>query len=137
MTNFRTGDELDPLVIAAVDPGKMKTMAVLLRDPNPIHWDPTITSRLGLGERPINQGPINAGYLVEMVLRNLGGDVAALKRFCVRFTGNVLSGQRVECTGRVLEIDESAGTADLELRAHADGNLVLAGTAVVRVVDRS
>jgi len=52
------------------DPGDV---AMLLRDPNPIHWDPEVLRELGLGERPINQGPINVGYLAELAARTAGG----------------------------------------------------------------
>ncbi|TQC42599.1 hypothetical protein EEB14_47995 [Rhodococcus sp. WS4] len=40
----------------------MKPMALLLRDPNPIHWDAGALRALGLDERPINQGPLNVSY---------------------------------------------------------------------------
>lgn len=133
MSALAVGDELAPLVIESVDEGRMKTMAMLLRDPNPIHWDTAVTARLGLGERPINQGPINLSYLMELAIRAAGGDRAALKRFRVRFVGNVLGGQRVECTGSVTAVDAAAGTAELELAATADGEPVLQGDATIAV----
>jgi acyl dehydratase len=131
MNSLEVGDELEPLVIESVDPGHMKTMAMLLRDPNPIHWDTEVTRQLGLGEKPINQGPISLSYLMELAIRPAGSDRAALRRFRVRFVGNVLAGQRVECTGRVVAIDEEAGTAELELAATANGQPVLEGDATI------
>jgi acyl dehydratase len=131
---FEVGDNLTALVVDNVDPGRMKTMAMLLEDPNPIHWDTSVIRALGLGDQPINQGPINLGYLMEMVVRNLAGGAASLKRFRVRFVGNVVAGQRVECAGQVTAVDTAAGTAELSLNATADGEPALIGDATVLIV---
>ena len=44
-----------------VNPEKMKIFAAIARDPNPIHWDRAAVAERGLGDRLINQGPINLG----------------------------------------------------------------------------
>ena len=67
------GETLPPLVVESVDAEKMKLMAALLRDPNPIHIDAASVRALGLGDRPVNQGPTNLSYLLEMVMRWSGG----------------------------------------------------------------
>ena len=67
------GDPLPELVIDPVDPEKMKTMAALLRDPNPIHWDVDVVRQLGMGDRPVNQGPNNMAYLVNLLAAFAGG----------------------------------------------------------------
>ena len=126
----RPGAELPPLVIEAVDPEKMKIVAALLRDPNPIHFDPDAVRALGLGDRVVNQGPINQAYLVNLVTRWAGGP-EALRDVRVRFLGNVLAGDRVECRGRVVEVDADRGLATLEVEARVEERAVLAGTAVV------
>jgi acyl dehydratase len=130
MTMLVAGDELEPVVIESVDPNRMKTMALLLRDPNPIHWDTVVTERLGLGDRAINQGPINLSYLVGLAARAAGGG-EHVRHVSVRFAGNVFAGDRVTCRGRVTAVDEDAGTAELELTADVDGRPVLAGVATV------
>ena len=61
------GDALSERVIESVDAEKMKTMALLLRDPNPIHWDVGSVRELGMGDRPVNQGPNNMAYLGGML----------------------------------------------------------------------
>lgn len=124
---MKPGDDLTPFT-AVADPGRMKTMALLLRDPNPIHWDPVTTARLGLGDRVINQGPINMSYLLELAIRAAGGP-EHVRRFAARFTGNVLAGEAVVCTGRVLRTGD--GTADLELEARVDDRVVCTGSATV------
>lgn len=124
------GRELEPFVVQAVDAGRMKTMAVLLRDPNPIHWDERALGRLGMDPRPVNQGPISASYLMELAIRAAGSRLRC--RTCdVRFLANVLAGQHVICTGRVMAVNRRANTADLELAATADGVPVLSGSATV------
>jgi acyl dehydratase len=124
------GAELPPLVVESVDPEKMKLMAALLRDPNPIHFDAEAVRKAGMGDRVVNQGPINQAYLVNLVTGVAGGP-ERLRSIAVRFLGNVLAGDRVECRGRVAAVDETAGTATLEVEARVGDAPVLAGTAVV------
>ena len=52
----------------------MKTMAAILRDPYPIHWDRQATAALGLGGRTVNQGPLNLGYIANMLMAWAGDD---------------------------------------------------------------
>jgi len=85
---------------------------------------------LGLGDAPINQGPMNIGYLVELACR-AGGGPQALRRIAVRLHGSVFAGDRVECTATVAAVDEPAGGAELELRATAGGRDVLSGSATI------
>jgi acyl dehydratase len=134
MSTLSEGQALEPFVVESVDPGPMKTMAVLLRDPNPIHWDVAVLGRLGLGDRPINQGPINVGYLMELAGRAAGG-AANVRRFDCRFLGNVFAGDRVTCSGTVTAVDADAGTAELELSAEVDGRAVLSATATITTMN--
>jgi acyl dehydratase len=121
---MKVGDEVPPLVIEAVDPEKMKTMAAILHDPNPIHYDVDLVRRLGMGDGPVNQGPINLAWLMEMACRFGGGPE-------VRFLGNVFGGERYEATGKVVRLQD--GVAELEVAATANGRPALAGSAWVRV----
>jgi acyl dehydratase len=126
------GQELPSLEIEVVDAEKMKIMAALLRDPNPIHFDVDRVRALGLGDRVVNQGPTNMSYLLNMVTRWSGG-VPTLKSAAVRFLGNVFAGDRVECSGRVIGVDEAAGLATLEVQASVDGRQVLQGSVVISI----
>lgn len=125
---MKTGDELAPLVIDPVSPEPMKTMAALLRDPSPIHFDAEVVRGLGLGERPINQGPMNIAYLIELAARNAGGP-RALRRIRVRLLGNVFAGDRVECRGQVTGVDEHE--IHLELTATVGERPVASGQATL------
>ena len=132
------GDPLPELVIDPVDAEKMKTMAALLRDPNPIHWDVDVVRQLGMGERPVNQGPNNMAYLVNLLAAFAGGyeRVRALR---VRFLGNVFGGDRLVAGGAVTAIDETpdgdghrVAHCDVWLRRDGDpDDTVMAGTATV------
>jgi acyl dehydratase len=130
VTQHQVGQELPPLVVEAVDPEKMKIMAALLRDPNPIHFDRHRVRALGLGDREVNQGPTNMSYLLNMVTRWSGG-VSTLKSADVRLLGNVFASDRVECTGTIVAVDAQAGLVTLEVQASVDGRPVLQGSVVV------
>jgi acyl dehydratase len=129
MTTQAKDDQVPPLVIESVDPEKMKLMAALLRDPNPIHLDAEAVKALGLGDRVINQGPTNLSYLVNMVMREFGD----VRQIDVRFLGNVFAGDRVECSGVVTDVDPQTERITLEVRAAANDQPVLAGTIVVSI----
>jgi acyl dehydratase len=124
------GTQLEPLVIEAVDGEKMKLMAAILQDPNPIHFDVEVVRALRYGERPINQGPINMAWFMTCATRFAGGRDRLL-RTQMRFLGNVFAGERFVAQGTVSSIDEAAGTAEIEIECSADGRPVLAGTATV------
>ena len=126
----RVGAKLEPFVVESVDAEKMKIMAAILQDPNPIHFDIDAVRKLGLGDRPVNQGPINMAYLMNVAAAWAGGP-EALRRFQVRFAGNVFAGDRVECSGTVTALDPSTGIAELELTAKAGDAVVLTGSATV------
>jgi acyl dehydratase len=129
------GDELPELVVAAVDAEKMKTMAALLRDPNPIHWDVDAVRDLGMGDRPVNQGPNNMAYLVNLLASYAGGyeGVLALR---VRFLANVFAGDRLVAGGTVTAVDDDGPRrlvrCDVWLRRDgAADDTVMAGQATV------
>lgn len=109
MSSVEVGSLVSPFHVDGVDPARMKTMAALLQDPNPIHFDPEVVRSLGLGDRPVNQGPLNVAYVANALLAWAGGDPAALRRLQVRFTGNVFAGDRVTAGGQVVEVQEIDG----------------------------
>lgn len=125
------GDVIPPWVMPSVDPARMKTMAAILRDPYPVHWDRVANEALGLGGRVINQGPLNLGYIANMLMTWTGP--ASIRRLTVGFGRPVLDGDRVVAGGRVTSIE----TVDGERRAHCDvwlerdGEHVVTGVAVV------
>jgi acyl dehydratase len=103
---LEVGDELGPLRIEAIEPERMKTMAVLLQDPNPIHIRPEAAREAGLGDRVVNQGPRNMAFLMRLLLEH--EPAGRIERFTARFVANVFAGDTVVATGKVLETLEAA-----------------------------
>jgi acyl dehydratase len=127
----RPGDEIPAWTMERVDPARMRTMAAILRDPYPVHWDREANAALGLGGRVINQGPLNLGYIVNMLLAWAGP--SCVRRLTVSFGAPVLDGDRVTARGRVTSVDTIDGErrATCEVRLERDGHDVVTGTAVV------
>ncbi|MCY3633599.1 MAG: MaoC/PaaZ C-terminal domain-containing protein [bacterium] len=124
------GDELPRLVIESVDAEKMKTMAALLADSNPIHWDVDTVRELGMGDQPVNQGPNNLGYVMNM-LGDWAGGAERIRQIRVRFLDNVFAGDRLEAGGTVTAVGDD-GSIDCDVWLARDGtHPVLAGTATL------
>jgi len=114
----------------------MALMAAILRDPNPIHFE-LATSDDGTDLR-INQGPLNVGYVANMLTSWAGPD--SIKRLRVRFVANVFEGDDVEASGVVTAIAEDPDGAlaecDVQL-VRSNGDLVLTGTAIIVISGNS
>jgi acyl dehydratase len=127
----QVGDDIPSWTMESVDPARMRTMAAILRDPYPVHWDRDGNAAIGLPGRVINQGPLNLGYVVNMLLAWAGP--ACVRRLSVSFGRPVLDGDRVTAGGRVTDVsitdDEQRATCDVWL--DRDGEHVVTGTAVV------
>ncbi len=128
-----TADELPPWRMESVDPARMKTMAAILRDPYPVHWDPDAVEAMGLGHRVVNQGPLNLGYIANMLMAWAGDD--AVRRLTVSFGRPVLDGDDVTARGRVTDRTEVDGErrAVCEVWLDRAGEHVVDGTAQVTV----
>jgi acyl dehydratase len=86
----------------------MKVFSLLTADPNPIHWDIAAVRAQGLGDRPVNQGGLNAGYMGRVVTA-WAGDPAALRALRVRFRGTVAAGDFVTAGGTVAGVTREDG----------------------------
>lgn len=130
--SIAAGDEI-PQRRITVNREAMKTVAVMLRDPNPIHWDVQVLRELGLDERPVNQGPTNLAYVWNLLIAWTGSS-ARIKHIGVRFVSNAFAGEEVVAGGRVEEIDDASGLTSCSVwLRHADGTRVLAGSATVAI----
>ena len=127
------GDSIPPWTMESVDAARMKTMAAILRDPYPVHWDPTANERLGLGGRVINQGPLNLGYIVNML--HAWSGPGSVRRLTVSFGRPVLDGDTVSAGGTVVALDEVGGEryATCDVWLERLGEKVVTGSAVVAV----
>ena len=132
MTETTVGSSIPGWTVEHVSPEKMKLFAALARDPNPILWDRAEVAKRGLGDRLINQGPTNVGYVVNMLIAWTGP--ASLREVAVRFTSNVFDGDRVVAGGVVAALREEGGErlADCDIWLDRDdGTRALAGRATV------
>ncbi len=125
---IEVGTQIPPFVVESVPTEPTKTMAFVLRDPNPIHWDKSSARSLGLGERVINQGPTNKAYIINALINWLG-DPTALRSIHVRFRGNVYAEERVEAGGEVTAIEDGLATCDVWL--DGPNGRVISGVATV------
>ena len=134
--SFTVGTEFPHYDVGIVDAENMKTMAVLLQDPNPIHWDVRAVGRLGLGYKPINQGPNNMAYVVNALVSWFGG-IEKFRNLKIRFIANVYAGDRLTVVGSITGVDEFEddvlATCDVQLLRGdiENSDIVLAGQASV------
>lgn len=132
--NVQVGDPIPEWVMESVRPERMRTMAAILRDPNPVHWDRKAVAALpfGIGERTINQGPLGLSYMLNMLMDWAGP--TSVRRVTVRFPKVVLDDDHVTAGGRVTAIREEDGVrlADCDIWLSREGESPsLEGTATV------
>jgi len=124
--------ELPSWKLDRVDPAKMKTLALLLADPNPIHFDPEAARRLAGTDQPVNQGPATMALGVNMLLSAFPG--ARLVSYRSRLLGLVLAQDTVEGGGTVLEREIVDGQERVRCQLHLEvpgRGRVLEGEAVL------
>jgi acyl dehydratase len=131
------GDVLPPLVLDEVQDHDIFLTALILRDPNPIHWNLEAVRAAGLGDRYVNQGGATMAFVMNLLQRWADGDRAALRRVSCRFRGNVFAGDTLEVTGVVTSVEPAAEDrvdvgVDVEVAASGRPRVVV-GTATVRL----
>lgn len=127
----QVGDTIPSWSMTSVDAARMKTMAAILRDPYPVHWDPSANVALGLVGRVINQGPLNLSYVANMLMEWAGP--SSIRRLTVSFGLPVLDGDHVIAGGQVMALVERGGEALAECKVwlERNGEHVVDGTALV------
>jgi len=132
--NIAVGDEIPSWDMPSVRPERMRTMAAILRDPNPVHWDRRVVAAMGFGEHTINQGPLGLSYMVNMLHAWTGP--RSIRRITMRFPLPVFDGDHIIARGRVTAIREEQGRryADCDIWLQRDGTPnPLEGTATVEL----
>jgi len=128
--NYKVGDTLPPFVIEHVSPDAMKQWAVFLADPNPIHLDVAVVKAMGLGDRVINQGPINVAYMMNMLMTAF--PKGRIETMNSRFLDNVYGGDKVTARGTITAIEGNRISCEFVLDVEG-GSTVNSGTATVLV----
>jgi 3-hydroxybutyryl-CoA dehydratase len=124
--------ELPGWTLDHVDPARMKMLALLLADPNPIHLDAGAARRLGVANRQVNQGPSTMAMAVNMALAAFPG--GRLVSFRSRLLGLVLAEDSVEGGGSVVDREILDGQERVRCQVHLDvpgRGRVLEGEAVL------
>ena len=124
-----------------VDPARMKILALLLADPNPVHLDPEAARRLHIADREVNQGPSNMAMVVNMLTHTWPD--AELRQLRVRLLGQVLADDSVEAFGDVVQstVFEEDGTefqrltVQFMLSVHFRGTVAAGEAELVRRVN--
>ena len=134
--NAKVGDEIPPWDMPVVTRERMRTMAAILRDPNPVHWDAELVSNLPLdvGKRTINQGPLGLSYMINM-LHTWSGP-RSVRRIYMTFPRVVLSEDHVTARGQVTAIHDD-GAIDCDIWLERDGEKLLEGNATVVADDQT
>jgi acyl dehydratase len=121
---------LGPHVIESVSASAMHDIALVLEDPNPIHLSGEAARAAGLGERPVNQGPVNMGYVLDML--RAAAPAATVKDLRVRLLANVFAGDRVTAAGEVLATEGNRVTCAVWLDVEGAGRAI-EGTATLEL----
>ena len=137
MTSLQTatvGTELPTHTITGVRDADIRIVALVLRDPNPIHYDLKEVARLGLGDRAVNQGGATMSY-VASYLAALAGSRAAIKQMSCSFRGNVFAGDDVTVGATVTSVTDTDGGRLVGCDVWVDvvgGKRAITGSALVR-----
>ena len=129
---IQAGDAIPEWVMPSVRPERMRTMAAILRDPNPVHWDPSSVEALGFGRHTINQGPLGLSYMINMLHTWQGP--RSIRRIIMTFPQVVLDDDRATAKGEVQAIRTEQGEtlADCRIWLEVEGRgVALEGSAVV------
>ncbi len=124
------GDAIAPFVIPSVSAEAMRQWSVFLADPNPIHLDVEVVKAKGLGDRVINQGPINVAYMMNMLMTAFPG--CTIETMDSRFLDNVYGGDKAVASGSITAIDGNRISCTFTLDVEGRGN-VNAGTATILI----
>ena len=127
-STIKPGDALPPFEIENVSPDAMRDWSVFLADPNPIHLDVEVVKAKGLGDKRINQGPINVAYMMNMLMAAFPG--CRIESMDSRFLDNVYEGDRAVASGEVTAVEGNRVSCDLKLDVEGRGTVNAASATI-------
>lgn len=122
------GYALPTFVVDRVDSDHIRMVALLLDDPNPIHFDVAAAKAAGLGDRAVNQGGATMAYIYNMLVAWTRSR-ASVRRMECRFRANVFAGDRVIVNGTVTAARDTEVGREVDCDVWAD--TAAAGHAIV------
>jgi acyl dehydratase len=133
--SIAVGTLLPAFVVDEVSGEHIRMLALLLHDPNPIHFDVAAVAAAGLGDREVNQGGATMAYLYDMLIRWTGSRDCVRSLQC-RFLANVFAGDTVIAGGVVTAVRALEVDCDLwvDLR---NGPRAVSGSATVALASES
>ncbi len=131
----KVGDKIPQWEMESVSAQRMATMAAILRDPCPFHWDREVVDKtFGVGKRTVNQGLVGIGYMINM-LHNWSGE-NSVKGIKMGFPAPiVLDGDHVIAKGEVTAVspDGKGQMVECAIWLENEGTRLLDGTASVLI----
>ena len=129
----KVGDKIPQWEMKSVSADRMATMAAILRDPCPFHWDRDVVDKqFGIGKRTINQGLVGIGYMVNMVHSWSGEN--SIKSMKMGFpVPLVLDDDHVIAKGEVIAVkpEEKGQLAECSIWLEKEGERLLDGIVSV------
>jgi acyl dehydratase len=111
---------------------RVHALMELMRDTNPVHDDPELVEKRRL-RGPVNQGPANLSYVVNMLVGWAGPEMR-LERFDFRFHDVVVPGDVVTSNGNVTAVERCGSDLRLSCAWSLDiegGATAVTGTALI------
>jgi acyl dehydratase len=132
-TTVSVGTQIPTFVVAEVSGDHIRMLALLLHDPNPIHFDVAAVAAAGLGDREVNQGGATMAYLYDMLIRWTGSRRCVRSLQC-RFMANVFAGDTMVARGVVTAVRDEPGVREVDCDVWVDiehGARAVSGSATV------
>jgi acyl dehydratase len=132
MTDITVGTPI-PTLEFRIDHHSIAVFSLLTNDPNPIHFDIGSVTSAGLGNRLINQGGLNAGYVMTALCQWTGA-TNSIRTFKVRFLGNAFDGDTLTAGGTVTAVHTSRLPIEAEVEVwlrSPSGSTLMSGHATV------
>jgi acyl dehydratase len=132
-TLVTVGTAIPPFAVPEVNGDHIRILALLMHDPNPIHFDRAAVAAAGLGDREVTQASATMGYLYDMLIR-WAGSRRSIRALRCRFQANVFAGDSVIAGGVVTGVRSEKGVreanCDVWLNTE-NGTRVITGSATV------
>ena len=132
------GMEIPPVTYGPMDRNAYIVVAIILRDPNPVHLDRVYARERGLPD-VVQQGPLNEAYLYRFLTDWLDRPWD-LRRVKVRFVSNVFPKDLLVCGGRVIRTYRKDGEPLVDCQVWQEtqrGEKTLMGEATFTLPERA